>query len=79
MSLHDEHPTPKRAEHAREHRMEADPTSSNQGRGTTFDRDIPSESRSQASAQQSIGGNDFDKAYTSGRPPWNIDRPHPLS
>ena len=77
MSIHDDPPTPQRVEHTMERRMEADPTSSNQGGGTTFDRDIPSESRSQASAQQSIGSRDFDKAYTSGRPPWNIDRPQP--
>jgi SAM-dependent methyltransferase len=77
ISMHDEHATPKRAEPKREHRREADPASSNQVGGTTFDRDIPSESRSQASTQQSISGNDFDKAYTSGRPPWNIDRPQP--
>jgi SAM-dependent methyltransferase len=76
MSIPDDPTTPQPAQHTTERRIEADPTS-NQGGRTTFDRDIPSERRSQASAQQSIGASDFDKAYTSGRPPWNIDRPQP--
>jgi hypothetical protein len=75
MSIHDEHPAALPAQPTRERRMEADPTSSNQGGGTTFDRDIPSDSRSQPSEHESIAGSAFDKAYTSGRPPWNIDRP----
>jgi SAM-dependent methyltransferase len=57
--------------------MEPDRTTSNQGRGTTFDRGVPSDSRSQATEQKSISGSEFDKAYTSGRPPWDIGQPQP--
>ena len=52
-------------------------TSNNQGRGTTFDRDAPSDSRSEATAQKSISGCEFDEAYTSRRPPWDIGQPQP--
>jgi SAM-dependent methyltransferase len=57
--------------------MEADRTSSNQGGDTTFDRDIPSAGRSEATPQKSISESEFDKAYTSGRPPWDIGQPQP--
>jgi SAM-dependent methyltransferase len=52
-------------------------TSSNQGGGTTFDRDAPSDSHSEATAQKSISGSEFDEAYTSRRPPWDIGQPQP--
>jgi len=57
--------------------MEPDRTSSNQAEGTSFDRGVPSDSRSQATEQKSISGSEFDKAYTSGRPPWDIGQPQP--
>jgi ubiquinone/menaquinone biosynthesis C-methylase UbiE len=50
---------------------------SDKARGTSFDRDISSDKRSQATPQQTISAGDFDKAYTSGRPPWNIGEPQP--
>src|SRR6202048_471408 len=52
-------------------------TSSNQGGGTPFARDAPSDSRSEAAAQKSISGSEFDEAYTSRRPPWDIGQPQP--
>lgn len=57
--------------------METDPTNSDKRGATTFDRDTQSDKRSQATAQKSIGERDFDKAYTSGRPPWDIGEPQP--
>src|ERR1700724_1732818 len=57
--------------------MEPDRTSSNQAEGTSFDRGVPSDSRSQATEQKSIGGSELNKAYTSGRPPWDIGQPQP--
>jgi SAM-dependent methyltransferase len=57
--------------------MEPDRTSSNQAEGTSFDRGVPSDSRSQATEQKSISGSEFNKAYTSGRPPWDIGQPQP--
>ena len=77
MSAHDQHRAPQHAKHTREHSMEEDRTSSNQKGGTTFDRDVPSESRSEATAQKSISDSEFDKAYTSGLPPWDIGKPQP--
>ena len=77
MSTHDQHRAPQQAEHTREDRIEADRTSGNQGGGTTFDRDVGSDSRSQATSQKSISDSEFDKAYTSGRPPWDIGQPQP--
>ena len=78
MSIHDQHRRPSRhAEHTRERSMETDRTSSNQDGGTTFDRDASSDSRSEATAQKSISNSEFDKAYTSGRPPWDIGQPQP--
>jgi hypothetical protein len=47
-------------------------TSNNQGRGITFDRDAPSASRSEATAQKSINGCAFDEAYNSRRPPCDL-------
>jgi 2-polyprenyl-3-methyl-5-hydroxy-6-metoxy-1,4-benzoquinol methylase len=58
--------------------MEADRKTGNEGGKTTFDRNIPSDKRSQATPQQSISDSDFDKAYTSGRPPWDIGEPQPV-
>ena len=77
MSAHDQHRAPQHAKHTREHSMEEDRTSSNQNGGTTFDRDVPSESRSEATAQKSISDSEFDKAYASGQPPWDIGQPQP--
>jgi 2-polyprenyl-3-methyl-5-hydroxy-6-metoxy-1,4-benzoquinol methylase len=57
--------------------MESDRSRSSQGGETTFDRDTGLESRSQATAQKSISDGEFDKAYASGRPPWDIGRPQP--
>jgi SAM-dependent methyltransferase len=57
--------------------MEADRTSSAQGGRTSFDRDVPSDGRSEATAQKSISDSEFNKAYTSGRPPWDIGQPQP--
>src|SRR5207302_2546084 len=77
MSTQNQHRAPQHAEHTRKSSMEAHGTSSHQGEGTTFDRDIPSDRRSEATAQQSIRGSAFDEAYTSGRPPWDISQPQP--
>ena len=77
MSTQNQLRAPQHAEHTRKSSMEAHGTSSHQGEGTTFDRDIPSDRRSEATAQQSIRGSAFDEAYTSGRPPWDISQPQP--
>lgn len=77
MSTQDQHRAPQHAEHTRKSSMEADRTSSHQRGETTFDRDIPSDSRSEATAQQSIRGSEFDEAYIEGRPPWDIGQPQP--
>ena len=77
MSTQDQPPAPQHAEQTSERNMEPYRTSSNQGGGTTFDRDAPSASRSEATAQKSISGSEFDEAYTSGRPPWDISQPQP--
>jgi SAM-dependent methyltransferase len=76
-SPHDQHRAPQHAEHTTERRVEGDRTSSDQGGGTTFDRNVPSDNRSEATAQKSISDSEFDKAYTSGRPPWDIGQPQP--
>jgi len=57
--------------------MAADRTSSSQGGGTSFDRDTSSNGRSEATPQKSISDSEFDKAYSSGRPPWDIGQPQP--
>jgi SAM-dependent methyltransferase len=75
--IHEQHCPSQHAEHTRELSMETGRTSSNQGGGTTFDRDAASNSRSEATAQKSISDSEFDKAYTSGRPPWDIGQPQP--
>jgi SAM-dependent methyltransferase len=67
MSTADQDRAPQHAEH----------TSSDQGGGTTFDRDASSNGRSEATPQKSIGDSEFDKAYSSGRPPWDIGQPQP--
>ena len=76
MSPHGQHRAPQDADHTTDHRVEADRTSSNQG-GGTFDRNVPSTRRSEATAQKSISDGEFDEAYTSGRPPWDIGQPQP--
>jgi SAM-dependent methyltransferase len=77
MSTQDQHPATQHAEQTRERSVEPYRTSSNQGGGTTFDQDAPSDSRSEATAQKSISGSEFDEAYASGRPPWDISQPQP--
>jgi 2-polyprenyl-3-methyl-5-hydroxy-6-metoxy-1,4-benzoquinol methylase len=52
-------------------------TSSNQGGGTSFDREASSSGRSEATPEKSISDREFNKAYSSGRPPWDIGRPQP--
>jgi SAM-dependent methyltransferase len=64
-------------EHTEERGTEAARTSSQHAGGTTFGRDIPADRRSEATAQQSINGSEFDAAYTAGQPPWDIGRPQP--
>src|SRR6202521_1766810 len=77
MSTHDQHGAPRHAEHMSEGNMEADRTIRNQDGRTSFDRDVLSDGRSEATAQKSISDSEFDKAYTSGRPPWDIGQPQP--
>jgi SAM-dependent methyltransferase len=60
-----------------ERNMGADPKSGDQGGGTSFDRDTSSEGSSAATPQKSISDSEFDKAYSSGRPPWDIGQPQP--
>lgn len=69
MSTQDQLHAPQQAEPRRESNMEANHKNSQQGAVTTFDWTIPADLRSEATAQQSIRGNEFDEAYASGRPP----------
>ena len=77
MSTQDQLSASQQAEHRRESSMEANHKTSQQGAVTTFDWNIPADRRSEATAQQSIRGTEFDEAYASGRPPWDIGRPQP--
>src|ERR1700730_10534881 len=77
MSTQDQHPTTQQAEQTRERSVEPCGTTRNQGGGPPFNQDAPSNSRSEATAQKSISGSEFDEAYTSGRPPWDISQPQP--
>jgi hypothetical protein len=79
MSTQDQLSTPQQAERMRKSSMEAIHERSYQGAVTTFDWDISDDRRSEATIQQSIGGIEFDEAYASGRPPWDIGRPQPAS